>query len=129
MAARHRWRDLNQTTKHVDLLEDGLRTGVQIPPAPPYDLTKAANDIQLAAFFLWQTYNSQRNGLRGAEPQPNEVERMKGNQDSPSFSRLSPRLMKRPFPRELNCTRVDEWQNRNVIASLHTAIFIATGVS
>jgi hypothetical protein len=29
-----------------------LRTGVQIPPAPPDRMTKAANDIQLAAFFI-----------------------------------------------------------------------------
>ena len=36
MAARSQGRDSNQTTKHVDLLEDGLRTRVQIPPAPPY---------------------------------------------------------------------------------------------
>ena len=37
---------------HVELFEEGLRTGVQIPPAPPYPLTKAANDIQLVAFFF-----------------------------------------------------------------------------
>jgi len=29
-----------------------LWTGVQIPPAPPDDGLKAANDIQLAAFFF-----------------------------------------------------------------------------
>jgi integrase len=34
--ARCKERDSNQTATHVELLEKGLRTGVQIPPAPPY---------------------------------------------------------------------------------------------
>lgn len=29
------WRDLKQSTKHVDLSGEGLRTRVQFPPAPP----------------------------------------------------------------------------------------------
>ena len=37
---------------HVELFEEGLRTRVQIPPAPPYPMTKAANYNQLAAFFF-----------------------------------------------------------------------------
>jgi len=35
VSARASGRDPNQNTKHVDLLEEGLRTRVQIPPAPP----------------------------------------------------------------------------------------------
>ena len=33
--ARCKERDSNQTATHVELFEEGLRTGVQIPPAPP----------------------------------------------------------------------------------------------
>ena len=42
----------NQNATHVELLIEGLRTRVQFPPAPPYRMTEAANDIQLAAFFI-----------------------------------------------------------------------------
>ena len=35
----------------------GVRTRVQIPPAPPNRTTKAANDIQLAAFFIEKLNN------------------------------------------------------------------------
>ena len=37
---------------HVELLEDGLRTRVQIPPAPPPLPLKAAKEHHLAAFYL-----------------------------------------------------------------------------
>jgi len=36
---------------HVELREEGLRTGVQFPPAPPPQMTKAAKDVYPAAFF------------------------------------------------------------------------------
>ena len=44
-----------QTTTHVELSEKGLWTGVQIPPAPPDASLKAANNIPLAAFFLFKS--------------------------------------------------------------------------
>jgi hypothetical protein len=50
--ARHRWRDSKQNAKHVDLPEEGLRTRVQFPPAPPSTKTKAAKEHHLAAFFI-----------------------------------------------------------------------------
>jgi len=35
VAAQHSERELKQTTTHVELLEEGLWTRVQFPPAPP----------------------------------------------------------------------------------------------
>lgn len=36
VAAQHCEREPKQTTTHVELLEEGLWTRVQFPPAPPY---------------------------------------------------------------------------------------------
>jgi hypothetical protein len=55
VAAQHCEREPKQTTTHVELLEEGLWTRVQFPPAPPNASLKAANNIPLAAFFFYKS--------------------------------------------------------------------------
>ena len=57
---------------HVELFEEGLRTGVQIPPAPPDHPLKAAKDNYLAAFFIGKstTYATTIFKTRGGQTAP-----------------------------------------------------------
>ncbi|MEK0447696.1 MAG: hypothetical protein RLZZ399_3017, partial [Verrucomicrobiota bacterium] len=55
----------NQTATHVELRGNGLRTGVQFPPAPPKTLTKASKDDNLEAFFIVKTIAYRLKGDKG----------------------------------------------------------------
>ena len=60
---------------HVELREEGLRTGVQIPPAPPFQRPRASTKIRWTPFFFVNQGPTVPEGSLTSQDSPGKTEK------------------------------------------------------